>query len=173
MSNVDDLRAAFAAGSLVRPSQEALSIVDLSRAAAQLAGAPNAQPTPGSRALADLIGPCEHLILIIMDGLGKRLIEALPKESFLDPPGGRTNDGLSLHYGNRVDYFRHGRVAQHARGYRVVDAYRRDRRSRGDPPVRQTLGWTVAVGPRCDSQEGIPGPRAGKQFRPRHAGPAA
>ena len=83
MSDVDDLRAAFAAWSLVRPSQEALSIVDLSRAAAQLAGAPNAQPTPGSRALADLIGPCEHLILIIVDGLGKRLIEALPRESFL------------------------------------------------------------------------------------------
>ncbi len=83
MSDVDRLLAAFADGSLVRPSVGGLSIVDLSRAAARVAGAPDVQPTPGSDKLSDLIGRSDHLIFIIVDGLGKSLIQQLPSDSFL------------------------------------------------------------------------------------------
>ena len=83
MSDVDSLLASFADGSLVSPSHQAFSIVDLSRAIAQLGGASDIEPTPGTRALADLIGPSEHLVFVIIDGLGKLMLEDMPRDSFL------------------------------------------------------------------------------------------
>jgi hypothetical protein len=83
MSDVDELLAAFESGQLLRPSSRVPNIVDLSRALASLAGAEGVQPTKGSTELAGLIGPANHLVFILADGLGMNLIEELPPESFL------------------------------------------------------------------------------------------
>lgn len=81
-SDVERLSAAFAAGALLSPSSDAPSIVDLSRALASLAGA-DIQPTPGSQALAERIGPSEHLVFVLVDGLGMELVERMPQTSFM------------------------------------------------------------------------------------------
>ena len=47
MNAVEQLEAAFAAGQLVRPTADTLNFVDLVRALADLAGAPNIERTPG------------------------------------------------------------------------------------------------------------------------------
>ena len=83
ISDLDQLLSAFAEGSLLRPSGDGLSIVDLGRGLAVLAGVPDLQHTPGSRALADLVGVHDHLVLAIVDGLGKHLLKASPADSFV------------------------------------------------------------------------------------------
>ena len=83
MSDVDRLLGAFASGSLVRPSAEVTSIVDLARAVAMLAGAEGVQPGPHSGELAELIGPSDHLIFVLADGVGLSMMERLPPDSFL------------------------------------------------------------------------------------------
>jgi hypothetical protein len=83
MSDVDKLLDAFAAGELLRPSSEVLNIVDLSRALALLAGANGVQSTPEAARVADLIGPCDHLIFILADGAGMNIVEELPDDAFL------------------------------------------------------------------------------------------
>ena len=83
MSDVDRLLAAFSSGSLLRPSPDVPNIVDLARALARMAGADGIGPDPGSEALAYLIGPSEHLVFVLVDGLGMDFIEELPADSFL------------------------------------------------------------------------------------------
>ena len=83
MSDVDRLLGAFASGSLVRPSAEVTSIVDLARAVATLAGAEGVQSGPHSGELAELIGPSDHLIFVLADGVGLSMMEQLPPDSFL------------------------------------------------------------------------------------------
>ena len=77
MSDVDSLLDAFATGELLRPTSGVPNIIDLSRALAILAGGEGIQSTPSSSALADLIGPSDHLVFILADGLGIHLIEEL------------------------------------------------------------------------------------------------
>ena len=83
MSDVDSLLDAFATGELLRPTPGVPNIIDLSRALAFLAGGKEIQSTPSSSALADLIGPSDHLVFILADGLGINLIEELADHSFL------------------------------------------------------------------------------------------
>ena len=83
MSDVEALMAAFSSGALLRPTADALNLVDLSRAVAALAGARDVTPTPGSAAIADIIGPADHLVLVLVDGLGMNLLEQLPAGAFL------------------------------------------------------------------------------------------
>ena len=83
MSDVDRLLGAFASGSLVRPAAEVTSIVDLARAVAILAGAEGVRPGPHSGQLAELIGPSDHLIFVLADGVGLAMMEQLPPDSFL------------------------------------------------------------------------------------------
>lgn len=83
MGDAERLLEAFETGSLVRPSHRSPNIVDLSRGLALLAGTPDAQSTPGSTAVADLIGQSDHLIFIMADGLGAGMVEQLPEKSFL------------------------------------------------------------------------------------------
>lgn len=83
MSDLDRLLAAFQSGQLLHPSSNVPSIVDLSRALASLAGAEGVQPTPSSTRLAGLIGPADHLVFVLADGLGMNLMEELPPDSFL------------------------------------------------------------------------------------------
>ncbi|MBI4282340.1 MAG: alkaline phosphatase family protein [Chloroflexi bacterium] len=83
MSDIEKLLAAFLSGRLLRPSSGVPSLVDLSRALASLAGAEGVQPTQSSTALASLIGPADHLVFVLADGLGMNLIEELPPDNFL------------------------------------------------------------------------------------------
>jgi predicted AlkP superfamily pyrophosphatase or phosphodiesterase len=83
MSHVEDLLAAFSTGALLRPSAEVLNLVDLSRAVASVAGVEGIEPTTGSATIADMIGPAEHVIFVLVDGLGLNLLEKLPAGSFL------------------------------------------------------------------------------------------
>ena len=83
MSDADELRAAFANGSLLRPVDDSPTIVDLARAVAQIAGVATLDSTRDSRTLADLIGPSDHLIFVVVDGLGQRIVDQLPQDSFL------------------------------------------------------------------------------------------
>ncbi len=83
MSDLGELLTAFDNGELLRPTDAALNIVDLSRAVAILCGARNVEPTPGSNEIAGIIGPSEHLVFVLVDGLGMSLIEPLDASSFL------------------------------------------------------------------------------------------
>ncbi|MGH7214529.1 MAG: alkaline phosphatase family protein [Tepidisphaeraceae bacterium] len=78
------LQDAFTNGTLVRPSDQQPSLVHLVRAIATLAGVPDLDPGAGpTNQLAKLIGPSDHLVFVLLDGLGMNLIERLPTGSFL------------------------------------------------------------------------------------------
>jgi len=83
MGGVDQLEAAFASGQLVRPTAEALNFIDLVRALAGLAGAPNIERTTGVEALRRQIGPAEHYLFVLVDGLGADQLPKLPADGFL------------------------------------------------------------------------------------------
>ncbi len=83
MSDIESLLAAFDTGSLLRPSPEIPNLVDLSRALASLAGAEGIESTLGSAGLAELIGPSDHLVFVLADGLGMNLVEAQVEDAFL------------------------------------------------------------------------------------------
>ena len=83
MSDLKELLSAFDAGRLLRPSYEALNIVDLSRAVAGLCGATETEPTAGSAEIARLIGPSEHLVFVLVDGLGMVHVNTLSPDSVL------------------------------------------------------------------------------------------
>lgn len=83
MTDTNSLLAAFSSGKALRPAAEELNLVDLSRAVASTAGIEGVSATPGSSALADMMGPAEHLIFVLVDGLGLNLVERLPSASFL------------------------------------------------------------------------------------------
>jgi hypothetical protein len=83
MSDVETLLTKFERGELLRPTPDRLNIVDLSRALACLAGVEGVPCTPGAAELAARIGPAEHLIFVLADGLGMTLLEALPRSTFL------------------------------------------------------------------------------------------
>lgn len=76
------LQAAFEDGELMRPSADALNLVDFARAVASLAGSEDVTMTAGSCRIADLIGPSEHLVLVLADGFGMNLLEAMDSDSF-------------------------------------------------------------------------------------------
>ncbi len=76
------LQAAFDDGDLMRPSADALNLVDLARAVASLAGSGDVTMTAGSRRLASLIGQSQHLVLVLADGFGMDLLEAMDHDSF-------------------------------------------------------------------------------------------
>jgi hypothetical protein len=83
MSDVERLLAAFSNGELVRPSSKVPNIIDLSRALVWLAGAEDVEVSAGSTALASMIGPSEHLVFVLVDGLGMNLLTSLPATAFL------------------------------------------------------------------------------------------
>ena len=59
-----------------------LNLVDFALATASLAGAGGITLTAGARHLVDLIGPSEHLVLILADGFGMNFLGAMDSEAF-------------------------------------------------------------------------------------------
>lgn len=83
LTMADLLQQAFAEGRLVRPSDQTPNLVHLSRAVAHLAGVDGVELSPPVRLLADLIGPADHLIFVLLDGLGMNTVRRLPADSFV------------------------------------------------------------------------------------------
>ena len=83
MSDLEELLAAFDCGELLRPSHLVPNIVDLARAVATLAGAVEVPSSHSSESIESLIGPAEHLVFVLADGLGAEQVAALPEDAFL------------------------------------------------------------------------------------------
>ncbi len=83
MSGVDRLCSLFESGHLVRPCADELNSIDLFRALVRLAGAEGIEDGSGVEKMMQMIGPAEHYLFILVDGLGMDFIDALPEESFL------------------------------------------------------------------------------------------
>ena len=83
MSDLNELIAAFESGELLRPSPEQLNIVDLASAVGSLVGASQTPNSPGRDAVSKLIGPCDHLVLVMADGLGMSAVRAMDPDSFI------------------------------------------------------------------------------------------
>src|SRR3954468_7817364 len=73
----------FADGTLVRPRDDYPNLVHLIRAIAHLTGVPNVPVAPPTRAIIDHIGPADHLVFILIDGLGINIVRDLPRHSFI------------------------------------------------------------------------------------------
>lgn len=82
MSGADRLLRWFAEGALLRPDPATANSVDLALALATLSGAPVPR-TDGATQIAQRIGDTEHLVFVLVDGLGLEVVESLPAESFL------------------------------------------------------------------------------------------
>lgn len=72
----------FAEGTLLRPDPAETNSVDLALALAALSGAPVPR-TDGADRIARRIGETDHLVFVLVDGLGLEVVESLPEESFL------------------------------------------------------------------------------------------
>ena len=93
MGAVEKLLAGFKSGTLLRPSVDVPNSVDLSRAVARLCGDASNWGNPGDDGdsagagsvdeIAGLIGPSEHLVFVMADGLGMTLLESLNESAFL------------------------------------------------------------------------------------------
>jgi hypothetical protein len=83
MANIENLLEAFDSGALVRPDHNTLNFIDLALASAMIAGASGAESTPNSIEIASRIGDTDHLIFVLLDGVGMNLIETMSPDSFL------------------------------------------------------------------------------------------
>ena len=75
MSEVPRLLKAFSDGHLIRPSADAPNTVDLARSVASLCGAVRVDETPAQRDISQLIGSHEHIVFVLVDGLGMHLVD--------------------------------------------------------------------------------------------------
>ncbi len=100
-ADVDRLLAAFDAGMLLRPATDVPNSLDLSLALASLCGVDGLDLTPGSRTIAEVITPAgsssplhrsgeglgegypQHIVFVLVDGLGINAVERLSESSFL------------------------------------------------------------------------------------------
>jgi hypothetical protein len=73
----------FAEGVLVRPTDSRMNLVHIVRAIATATGAGDYTSSPRIVELLSLIGEAQHLIFILIDGLGMNNVRNLPDESFI------------------------------------------------------------------------------------------
>lgn len=77
------LEQVFSDGLIVRPSDDRANLVHLMRAIGTLCGVPDLPRNGPTRELIELIRPAEHLVFVLLDGLGMNIIERLPMSAFL------------------------------------------------------------------------------------------
>jgi hypothetical protein len=77
------LADAFAREELVRPMPEEPSLVHLVRALGTLSGAKGLDEYAATQSLMELIGPAEHYVFVVLDGLGMNILRQLSADSFL------------------------------------------------------------------------------------------
>ncbi len=92
MSDVPRLLAAFDDGSLIRPSADVPNTVDLARAVASLCGATDLDLNVAARDLAQGIGDHDHIVFVLVDGLGMHLVDQEERDSVI-----RANNKATLH----------------------------------------------------------------------------
>lgn len=78
-----ELQEAFDRGILVRPDHHQPGLVHLVQAIAHLTGVKDVETSGPLRQLVELIGPSDHLIFILLDGLGMSTVQRLPGDSFV------------------------------------------------------------------------------------------
>lgn len=69
-------------GTLIRPSPQEPNLVHLVRALASLSGVADMNHAPATSNLMDIIGDSDHLIFVLLDGLGMNLVQRLSPGSF-------------------------------------------------------------------------------------------
>jgi len=74
---------AFTSGRAIRPDHTKPNFVSLVRAVAGLAGAPWPDTDVNAHELAGLIGEHDHLVFVLVDGMGTSVLSRLPEDSFL------------------------------------------------------------------------------------------
>ena len=80
MHGIEDL---FDRGVLIRPSHQKPNLVHLVRALAHVGGVNGFDENETTRQLIDLIGQPEHLVFVLLDGLGASTVRKLPPDSFI------------------------------------------------------------------------------------------
>ena len=83
MSDLNRLKAWLDEGVLVSPRGEEHTIVDLARAALRVAGAGGAPVEEAPQDLVDLLGGSEHLVFVLIDGLGGELLRRCAPSGFM------------------------------------------------------------------------------------------
>lgn len=83
MPGIEELLEAFDKRVSVRPSHREPNIVDLSRAVARAAGSDAAVPTLNSTDMERQIGNADHVVSVLLDGVGMFMVETMPPDSFL------------------------------------------------------------------------------------------
>lgn len=81
MSSIGRVQRWFDEGRLLRPTPAQPGTPHLGRAVASLCGSDIELDEP-SQLLADAIGESDHYVLVLADGLGMNLVEALPEDAF-------------------------------------------------------------------------------------------
>ncbi len=76
------LLTAFERGSLLRPTADVANTVDLARALGSLCGVDGLDLTPNAHAIAETIGQHDHIVFVLVDGLGMNLVEREEPGSF-------------------------------------------------------------------------------------------
>ncbi|HUS93217.1 MAG TPA: alkaline phosphatase family protein [Phycisphaerae bacterium] len=77
MTDLERVLGWFECGRLVRPREESRNFVDLVRALLRLAGASDVPGGEGAEELEGRVGPAEHHLLVLVDGLGANQLERL------------------------------------------------------------------------------------------------
>jgi hypothetical protein len=83
MTDLERVQGWFEAGRLVRPSADQLNFTDLVRAMLILCGAEEVEDSPGARELRRTIGPAEHYVFVLVDGMGDNLLRRLMPQGAL------------------------------------------------------------------------------------------
>jgi hypothetical protein len=78
-----NVQSFFEQGVLIRPSDARPNLVHLVRALAHLAGVADMPQSDPVRQISDLIGPGDHIISVLLDGLGMNILRQLPAEAVL------------------------------------------------------------------------------------------
>ena len=148
------------AGELLRPDPDVPNFLDLSRALGAACGVRGLTLSANARAIADRLEEHEHIVFVLADGLGLDMIEQ----------GGDSANVLRAHLSMELraifpastvvalTTLMTGRVAGAARGHRLVDAPRGDRRPGDGPPLRAAQRRPLAVRPRIAAGAGLPAP---------------
>jgi len=77
------LESLFDASILIRPADARPNLVHLIRAIATVCGVESIEANAATREITGLIGDADHLIFVLLDGLGMNVVNRLPQDSFV------------------------------------------------------------------------------------------
>src|SRR3954451_19604593 len=77
------IEACFEEGLLVRPSDGRMNLLHVVRAIATLTGAAGFRASPRVAEAMDFIGDAQHIVFVLIDGLGFDNVRNLPRDSFI------------------------------------------------------------------------------------------